>query len=284
MSKLIVVADSSQLARFSECPMAWNLENQENLALAADVTNVPMVSGTYGHKLLDIFYCQIAKGENRSNAMDCAIEHDPEKEAIANGETFSLDPPQRELVKQRFREYCYTYVTNDFIPKSPAHVEIGFSEPVYESTDKLYVLEGRIDLIGSLQGLECAVDHKFQMRSRDIYAKTIQFRNYAMITKTNMLVVNYIRLTKGISKDTFARKISSFTPYEHQVWKQRVIRMFDNMADAMRHGYYEQRWDACSGKYGYPCPFTQLCEQADSQLIQVMKQTRYTERKAWKPW
>jgi hypothetical protein len=168
--------------------------------------------------------------------------------------------------------------------ESPDFVEVGFSEPIYEDSDRLYVLEGRIDLLGSLQGLNCVIDHKFQFRKRDLYRKTIQFRNYAMIIKRPMLIANYVGLTKKVDKDTFRRVISSFTAFEHNAWKQRLIRMFDKMAEAISHEYYEQRWSACPGKFGHECQFTTLCEESNSQLIEIKKATMFKQRAEWKPW
>src|SRR5690348_15830065 len=91
---------------------------------------------------------------------------------------FRIDALLSQQVKTRFREYCYTYINNDVIPASPEHVEVGFSEVVYESASRLYLLEGRIDIMGTLQGLNTIVDLKFQGRTRELYKKSIQFRNY----------------------------------------------------------------------------------------------------------
>jgi hypothetical protein len=280
MSKLTLVADSSQISHFLECPTLWNLGDKECLAPALAEPNEPMLMGTLGHKFLDIFYKGKANGLSMNQAMEQALAFDLNDLP----ECLKLSVLSVELVRQRFREYCYTYVNNDIVPLSADHIEVGFSEPIFESSDRLYVLEGRIDFMGTLQGLNVTGDNKFQVRSKQLYNKSIQFRNYAMITKTNMFLVNYIRLTKGVSKDTFVRDIASFTPVEHAVWKQRLIVVFDKMAEAILSDSYEQRWDSCAGKYGKPCVFTPLCEQWDKQLIQIKKRDHYVKKDEWKPW
>lgn len=314
MSKLTLVLDSSQIAHFLECPTLWKYSDKEQLTTAIAEPKEALLKGTFGHRLMDIYYKSKASGLTQTQAMEKAYAFNPDNETCECGhplhdhetdypesptaickclkcnctepqaKPFSLDKACRQEVRQRFVEYCYTYINNDIIPKSPEHVEVGFSEPILETADKLYVLEGRIDIIGSLQGLETVVDHKFQIRPHALYKKSIQFRNYAMITKKNMLIINYIRLTKGVSKDTLVREIASFTPVEHTVWKQRLIRVFDSIAEAIQSDTYEQRWDSCAGKYGYPCQFSPLCEQWDSKLIQIKKQQSYVKKEEWRPW
>jgi hypothetical protein len=282
VSKLTIVADSTQIARFLECPMLWNLEFKENLAAIALPPNDAIMMGSYGHKLMDLFYKATARGVKTADALEQAIAFNPDSEAGEAG--FPLSQEKRAIVKQRFVEYVYTYINNDFVPLSPDHVEVGFSEPIYEDASRLYVLEGRIDLIGTYQGLHCSIDHKFQLRAHALYKKSIQFRNYAMVTKTNMFIINYVRLTKGVQNGTFQRDIASFTPLEHYAWKQRLIRAFDKMALALQSETFEQSWDACSGKFGYPCQFTPLCEESDKGLIQLKKQTQFVQKPEWKPW
>jgi hypothetical protein len=122
------------------------------------------------------------------------------------------------------------------------------------------------------------------MRQHNLYKKTVQFRNYALATDKNMMIVNYIRMTKKVDKDTFRRDIASFTKPELGVWRGRLLQIYDQVAHAKRYGTYEQRWSACSGRYSQQCPFTALCEEWDTGLIESKKQTMYKIKEAFKPW
>jgi hypothetical protein len=280
MSKLTLILDSTQLATFLECPTEWRYSFHENLTPAAVEPNISILMGTFGHALMDIYYKSKAQGLSVPQARDAAMDW-----LVPNDHpAFALDKLNQAIVRNRFNEYVCTFAQNDFSATSPEHVEVGFSEPIYESADRLYVLEGRLDLIGDFNNLNTVIDHKFQLRRCNLYKKSIQFRNYAMVAKKNMLVINYVGLTKGVTKDTFQRDIASFTPIEHQVWRQRLIQVYDRIADCLLSDSYPQRWDSCAGKYGHPCVFTPLCEEWDKQLIQIKKKEVYTQKPEWHPW
>ncbi len=280
MSKLTIIADSTALALYDECPMKWNLEVKEGLEPILHGINEPMLMGEYGHSLLQIKYKMQAQGYNLQNAIEAAAAYDPDSQV----KPFALSRDRRAEVFNRFREYCYTYINNDFVANSPESVEVGFSEPIFESSDRLYVLEGRLDLKGTFAGLHCIVDHKFQMRMRELHRKMIQFKNYAMINKMNMLIINYIRLTKKVDTTTFVRDVASFTPAAHEVWHRRLIGIYNRMAESLLHDSYEQRWSSCSGKFGYGCNFSDICEQWDHSVIDNLKKTQFQKKEEWKPW
>lgn len=209
---------------------------------------------------------------------------------------FPLDLPDRQAVKDRV--LMYTMVEGNGLPafhaKSPEHVEVGFSHKLYEDDNRLYILEGRIDLIGQIAN-NCPdgwADHKFQMRQRDLYLKSIQFRNYALVTQKSIGVVNYIRFAKKVEKDvTFKRAIISFSRMEMESWKNQLTRIF-HQVEAQVESWNKQEdtiqthnWSSCSGKYGYPCDYTDLCENYMlPQLVQVNMDTKYKIRPEWRPW
>lgn len=328
-NKLTLVLDSSQIASFLECPRLWNFGYRENLEKIPregerDAAR-PMIMGTYAHKLLEIYY-KVKHREGAMKAIEAAMAFNPDaicecgheekehyqitvsKDSIAplcshnkceckigyKAVPFPLDNTDRLMVQKRFREYCYTYALNDYKPHDDSTVEVGFSYKLFESIDRLYVLEGKIDFLGTdaSGATRLIMDHKSQLRSHDLYLKSIQFRNYALASDHRMLVVNYIRFTKEVTKDTFQRKIASFIKPELDWWEREVIKVYDRIAESMireemTENYWlssssEPNWASCSGRFGYACHFSPLCEEP--HMAPFKKTSVYQIKKEWKPW
>lgn len=314
MSKLIVVADSTQVDSFLQCERYWSFRDRERLSPADVEESKALLMGQLGHKYLERLYKTTAV--SREYAVERILEFNPDIEACGCGHSivkhanntigenictecldetpcynfipipYPLDKPNREVVKQRIREYCYTYLNNDIIPDSPESVEVGFSELLYEDDEVMFVLEGRIDFIGSLQGVPLIVDHKFQLREKNLYKKSIQFRNYAMVSHKNTLMLNMVRLAKSTTNKTFERPLVTFTEYEHSWWRCELIKIFHRMAYCLSNREYTPNWSACAGRYGYECDYTRLCEptEQDPALIQAKKDTLYQVKPVWRPW
>jgi hypothetical protein len=289
MSKRILVADSSQMDNFLTCQKLHQYKDIERLApvpvftsdgtLKGEVSDA-IVMGTFGHRLMEIYYKSIAQGISWTQALPIALAFDP----YIEDPKFQLDKSVVEAIKQRFREYTYSYRDNDIIPLSPEHVEVGFSQPLVDDSERLYVVEGRIDVIGITDGKTQVMDHKFQLTAKPLYQKSIQFKTYALFARVNYLSINYVRLSKGVTSNTIKRDTVGFSILEHQRWKHELIKIFDAMWEAKDSGEYSQCWSSCGGKYGYPCDFVPLCEEFDERLIESKKMTMYQKRKEWKPW
>jgi hypothetical protein len=209
---------------------------------------------------------------------------------------FPLPAVDRQFVRDRVLEYTMIEGTAipELIPKSPEHVEVGFSHKLYEDQDKLYILEGRIDLLGQIAN-NCEfgwADHKFQSRERSLYLKAIQFRNYSLVTGLSIGVINYIRFAKKVEKDkTFKREIISFSRAELISWESELIRIFAKVQNFIVNQQFpwflddSRNWSACAGRFGYPCEFTKLCENFNQpQLIQLIEAAEYKTKPEWRPW
>lgn len=322
--KFILILDSSQLASFSECPQLWDYSYRQRLMPAARRESTPLDMGTYGHRLLEIIYKERANG-NEKAAYDVAIAYDIDKETCRCGHShekhasvadftacrsiscnckdfvgvqFPLSNQERSQVKRRVLEY--TMYEGSAFPElratSPEHVEVGFSHLLYEDDRRLYILEGRVDLIGQI-AQNCPdgwADHKFQMRARDLYLKSIQFRNYSMVLERAIGVVNYIRFTQKLDigpkafNPTFKRALISFSRAEMEWWKGEVTSMFNRVETHLtsRDGFSERNWGACSGKFGYPCDFTPLCENIPfgQGLVQIKQDQDFVVKPEWRAW
>ena len=320
--KFTLVVDSSQITTFLTCPQLWyNLNIQRIVPVSLREKDEAMNAGTYGHKLLDIYYRMRFRkfslndavaacfAYNPDNVMcDCGCPADVHKVVLSFNECtrckkclkfrphpFPLSAENRIAVRNRFRDYCFKYNGNDFAPSSENHVEVGFSVPIHEDDENLFVLEGRVDLIGQLQGLNCFVDHKFQMKTHWLYTKSIQFKNYALATRIMTLIINYVRLQKDFKPDSLAREIVSFTPHELYEWKKRLVKILFKMKDIIvnpDHVMDERHWNSCSGykmtfnknEPNY-CFYNTLCEETDATMLARKQQQLFKiQPVAWRPW
>ena len=270
-----------------------------------------MAKGTYIHKMLELYYKGMANGGQSGAMLDYALAYNIDDQECECGHSkeehsenldncihcdcnqwkpieFPLPKEFRELVKKRFTEYVWTYQNNDFLVVNPDFVEVGFSEKVYEDDSYLFILEGRIDLIGRLRNCSVFVDHKSQERKRNLYEQRIQFRNYAWATKQLFGVINYIRLTKTVDASTYQRVITTFNTYDIEWWHIELINIFKKVANALDKyeltGEFEHEWSACEGKYGYPCNYTQLCNEHSRITRNALIRQFYEKRKEWRPW
>lgn len=282
MAKRALILDSTQIDAALTCLRYWNFSHARQLEPCAKEPPRPIIMGTYGHKLLEIFYKAKVDGSCTSltQAIDKCLSFNPD----SADEQFPLEAPDRELVKKQFRLYTYTYSGSDIVPFMPETVEVGFSLKLYEDDFWIYILEGRIDLLGTLNGQELFMDHKFQLRTKDLYKKAIQFRNYALASDKLMGIINYVRFTKEVTKDTFHRTVISFTRPELEWWHRELITIYDKIRDSVETGCYSPNYASCSGKYGYPCEFTQVCEEPGPALREARLSSLYQIKKEWKPW
>jgi hypothetical protein len=327
VSKFTLVVDSSQISSFLECPQKWinyYVKRLEPLGFQPDED--AMDAGTYGHRLLDIFYRLKSKGVGLNDSVKSMNDYDPDSDMCECGcskdfhcpltlapgvieckrckkctkfraHPFNLNTKSRTKVRNRVRDYLYKYQQDDFQPLSEQHVEIGFSEPIYEDSDNLFILEGRIDLLAKLQGLDCLVDHKFQMKTHWLYMRSIQIKNYMLISKMPMAVINYIRLQDKLQPDSLVREIVTLNSVELATWHKRLIQVFFRMKKVLQaaqkdSNQAERNWNSCSGgrltydkdKPNY-CWFTPLCEEIDPAIAEAKEKQLFKIKEAiWRPW
>lgn len=316
MPKQIIIADSTQIDTFLTCPQMWKYGFNESLELITlgDQENNSQKAirmGTYGHFWMDKFYSARALDATLSRAVEFANTELEQVDAIdqdpKDNHQFPLNKELRDQVKQRLQQYWMTYSNADFQPackqietivienglpidiiKRQPLVEQGFSYELFNSPEYLFILEGRIDLIATMgnSGQLGFIDHKFQLRERELYNKSIQFKNYALVTGLSFGTINYIRLHKEVSNKTFKRELISFNSAELRSWRSELISIFEMMATAVKHGDYAflRNRSACPGKFGYPCQFTHICEEPSRNVGNAIKTQMYRKKEEWKPW
>lgn len=323
MSKFTLVVDSSQISSFLECPQKWAFYYLKRLEPINVYTDEHMDMGTYGHKLLDIYYRLKFRGLGLNDALEKVFEYNPDEDICECGcskefhclvsalgieeckkckkcmkfraHPFPLTTKVRSTIRKRFREYVFKYQQDDIMPLSEQHVEVGFSEPVYEDSDNLFVLEGRIDLVGTLQGLECITDHKFQTKTHWLYPKSIQLKNYCLVAKKPVAVINYVRLQDKIQPDSLSRDLVTFNSVELNAWHKRLVQIYFRMKKTLLAAggkELERNWNSCyGGRLTYDkdkpqyCWYRDLCEEVDPKAAEAKeKQLFKIKENAWKPW
>lgn len=285
--KQTLVLDSTQIDTFYTCPTMWDLSYSQNLTITEEEKDA-IAMGTLGHKWLELYYRYKTLGRPLQECVAVANGMNPDEVDTAPEDqgTFPLDAIKRKKVKDRCQLYWMTYSSNDFMPQyeNAPLVEQGFSFKLFESPEYLFVLEGKIDLIASKNGSNFFVDHKFQLRERKLYNKSIQFRNYALATGLNIGIINYIRLHESVSDKTFVREPIAFSAHEMQQWRSELIDKYVEIAGMIEKNRFPKNRASCSGKFGYPCEFTKICEEPNYEVGQLIKIQQYHQKKEWKPW
>lgn len=303
MPRQVLVLDSSQISTFLECPTKWELINIESLA-KSNVVDDPLSAGTLMHKYLEIYYTAIGRGIPPDKATRLALEFNPDEKDESDKHQYPLGSEIRQQLTNRFLEYTMVYSQGDYeVATRPRHkisidandlpyddydceplVEQGFSYELYNTNEFLFVLEGRIDFIGSTKGNPLWMDHKLQFRERSLYKKRIQFRNYSLALGYNLGIINYIRMHKSASKTTLVREPISFSSYENRVWADELRDIYRRIAGELASGHLELNRDSCEGKFGYRCQFTDVCEEYNETTKAAIKARDFVKREEWKPW
>jgi len=298
-----LILDSTQLVTYDECPQKWEYGDVEQLVQISGDERDSMDMGSYGHKLLENYYRGIALGLKPDNAyrealkspmpLGLKLSKDRQNAVLDKFQFYWLKygagiNGSQDIIPDRKRKYVIKTDTATNLPIDTYEyipmVEMGFSHKLYESKEYLFVLEGMIDLIGTVDGMRVFMDHKWQERKRNLYKKSVQFKNYALVTKSCVGIINYVRMADKLSDDTFKRELISFSPQELRWWNQELIEKFISMAKNLQTLKMERRWGSCSGKFGYKCQFTDLCEQYNPDIREAMKHAGYKKKELWQPW
>jgi hypothetical protein len=255
-----------------------------------------MNKGSLGHTYLESYYKSIKNGVKPATALKDALSISPHglvcecglKKESCTCETYrpapsTLSKEVIDLIKDRIQIYVFANSTKDFQPEA---IEVGFSNLLYEDSKYTFILEGRIDVLARFDSTPIVVDHKFQERRYDLYKKSIQFRNYTLVAERSLLMINYIRLTKGFESYTLERQLVGFNSIERAWWKDQVIQQYFRIAKQRERNEAPQKnFSSCSGRFNKVCPYTALCECMDNPgLIEITKAQFYKPKAKWRPW
>lgn len=286
--RIVLAADNSQISQYLTCPKSWYLKYIKNLS-TRDTSRrfVAMDKGTVVHALMDVYYkCRGGNMPVNDSLATCYKTLDAQ---LAQKKLPDLSREDIFFIKQRFGLYVGTYINNDYQPmviNGKPQVEIGFSIPILDNSQYLFVLEGRIDLIDRR---EMFVDHKSQDRYQTHYPFDTQFLTYSLATGLKLGAVNYFGMQETPNKNTFHRLQLSFSHSHLERWKVRLIDIFKQMAYELyqvRDLGFESNTNevSCKGLFGRACEFHTCCEATDERIQQLILLQQYEEKPRWEPW
>lgn len=304
-NKKVITLDSSQLTTFNECPTMWNYGSVNRLVPKPIENNFPKdeekmdskAAGSYGHKVLEFYYDGIKNGVEQYTAFNDAIDifhkdWDQTEEELSklHDVVTTLGGDNIAIINKRLQEYTWFY-TKDFNPEA---LEVGFSKVIYEDAERVYILEGRIDFLGTScdGGTPLFMDHKLQFKRSSLYTGSIQFRNYALATELEFGIVNYIRMAKNPDRNTFVRAPISYSKLQMDAWRRELLgsfRLVEQYQDfltlgiADEEGKYKRR-SSCPGRFNYPCPYITLCDEPIAELVQIKIKQSFEVKEEWRPW
>lgn len=277
--KVVITLSSSLIGDLLECNRKFHFRHIELIELNGVLKeNTPIDLGTYWHSLMEMHY---KKGAPLNGPEDLLIRAKHRADPL-----FSLNDEGYDQVWKAYVHYCLFEELGTIpklVPFSDKSIEVGFSEILEETENYVFILTGRIDFLGYETGNKVlsVVDHKLQMRQRELYSHSVQFRNYSMVTKAMQFITNYVRLTKVPS---FERQRILFSELDHQRWKKRVIRFYKDILrlEDPTLGFNNlingDDPSACGGKFGFKCQYTSICEPLepmDSSFVQKIKQAYF---------
>jgi hypothetical protein len=253
-----------------------------------------MDMGTLVHDLLARYYNRRALNPSNNYLMDA---HWVFEEFIASRiiQNYGFDLQEvGGFLRQRWGQYVMFYPPNiDFLPivhKGEAATEVGFSKIIFQDKLRIYVLEGRIDLLSTIQARSITFkifwDHKSQDKASYFYRYTPQFKTYALATGYRYAGVNYFGLQKDSNNENvFRRQIFNIPEHLITEWKAFIINKFHRIYNFKKYGIpLEKNRGACPGTYDtHPCVFTRVCdEQTDKQ--DIIKWFNFIKVEPWQPW
>ena len=290
MGRFTLALDASKINEYLTCPRMWYWRYYRNLVYSGRKTKA-LDKGTLIHCFADMYY--------NFRALDPTVNPMSHVNAVlgaikATQKEMRLEKEEFEFLKMRFLQYGMRYMQNDIRPsvkKGKPAVELGFSKVLKETPDVLYVVEGRIDLIGTYAGVELFMDHKTQAQAKDLYQFIPQFKTYAWATGLNRGMINYIGLQAEVNDKTFRRQLVTFPSWMIANWEKKMISVFDAIRIDLESGEewfetspYSMNDHACGGSFNSaPCMFTRLCETHDRGIRESIIKQNY-EIRIWQPW
>lgn len=300
--KFALTLDSSQINEYMKCPLMWFYHYKMNLR-KRDEDSEARDKGTLIHTLLDIYYNFLANDPkcNPFQAANATVDIFKSTQStqlmFPNMSMLSVTSLEAFLC-DRFQDYVKRYAFDDFLVTKHnglSPVELGFTKPIYEDSDYLFCISGRIDLIPIYGNVgRIWVDHKTQERRSDLYYWKVQFLTYCLATGLNWGMVNYFGLQKNYDpKITFRRTVLEVPNWKIEEWHKKLIHIFKSIAYILQtckgaeetYFYALKNEASCAGAFeSHPCMYTTLCETENKAMKEILKENAYVRVKEWQPY
>lgn len=294
MPKQVIALDASKIRSVLTCEEQFKLHYVENLRktnLYLDTKHRYADKGTLVHELLAIFYTLRALQPKVDRWKHSRVTWNLFKKNKLI-EKAGFDKEFEQLVYERFMQYMAQHSLWDFVPlvkNGVVGVETPFAVRLYEDDDKIFILEGRIDLLGYDSRGNGFCDHKTQERIGNLYERKIQFLCYALASTFNHGTINYFGLAKDYKAGMTLRRKLLYIPQDHiDWWKDYLItQVYPRMYD-LSYGIkkFARNPNACAGDFEkFQCPYTMICESfKDKERQELIKKQFYEVVPRWSPW
>src|SRR6266699_693617 len=196
MNKFTLALDSAQLGTFKTCPQSFKFMFKQNLRLYG-LSRPAADKGTIVHSMLDVYYTLNALNSkvDKLKHINTTVKLVKDNKLV---QAYGFDGETEQFIAKRFIQYGFKYYGKDFAPivkNNKVSVEIGFSVPIYEDKENLFILEGRIDLLTRHPDFGLMfIDNKTQDRISFLYPYKLQFMCYALATRAKYGIINYFGL------------------------------------------------------------------------------------------
>jgi hypothetical protein len=289
--KTIITLDSWQIKSFLTCEESYKLAFIENLKPIRFWKDEHRYTdkGTLVHHMLATFYTMRALNPkvDRLTHGTATINLFKKNKLILNS---GFDKEFESFIISRFQQYLFKYMTGDWIPtyrNGVVGVETPFAFKLYEDSERIFILEGRIDLLATDARGPFFCDHKTQGRISNLYARKIQFLCYALATGYEYGLINYFGLQKEYKEgETLRQKLIHIPKSVTEAFKKYLIEEVYMEIVASGTSAFRKNLNSCSGPdEKRPCQFAMICENSDSKERQsLIKQQFYETGTHWSPW
>lgn len=244
-----------------ECLAKLYFRKQRKIVYPKDNTHMQM--GHLGHKGLEHHYNLKKQGIHGLELIErvaMLLREDSLKYETLTGE-------DKLTIFEAVRDYQVHYIGEIW---DPVDIEKPFSKELttIPELDLTIVLEGKIDLRYSQDGIPRPADHKFKWQKYPLSSLKNQYMAYAVACDSPTMVDNSIYLYKKGAE--FVRTVFSYDKERKEEWvRETVPYHVKRLIASLESGFWPQSWSACNNMGG--CSYRSICEVPKSIREAVIK-------------
>lgn len=274
MAKVNIVMDMSMYDMFLLCP--YRFRNRYKLNVTAHEKNENLDRGTLIHLACEVYYQCLKDGKKYDDAVHEALMKLRSAFVIES----ELSHEEANLIFSTMEEYFDHWRIED------QRFEIlGVEEPfmylLYEDDDIRIYSAGKIDIrVRDNHYDNLPMDHKSFKRSGPINELSNQFKNYCLVSQSNILLVNRIGLQKTLPPEKkFLRVPASYDHLVFESWKKNVVANLMWYLECEASNYWPTNETSCE-KFNRMCEYHEVCKSSGEES----KMFKLSQMKAVEPW
>ncbi len=295
--RLVLAMDSQALQALGRCDREYyqgHVEHLQKIRLPKRLDGEPIAvnTGQLIHTIMNqVNRLKIAKASGRFPKFTVASQQLLEAGYRVISRAKDLTPEQKQFHTVKFTQF-FAWDLNEGKYFKPMGTEVGFSKVIYEDADKVFLYEGRIDLVlraelsGAEKHFETWLDYKSTGRDSVMYMNRNQFLGYSWVLGSNMGFVLSYGLQKE-KKDPFKYKAVYHPQPLIEQWRADTIESFKFVFSRIELGkqFFPRNRAACdSREFGW-CPFLALCDNEHAPVdVQNGLRRIFYRKRIWSPW